>query len=468
MRYLSITLTLLFLSLTASTAEAQIFERIKLKVEEKIEEIAKDIKSEVEKILEVENEEEEEEEVEGTTESDESILGDDEVEEAEEEAKEEEEKTYEYLGDDKEEVADRPKEEKTSSTDSGTNTSTSTSTNTNTGSSSKKEEVEEKLPGYNEYKNYRFLPGEMTLFYDDLSQDGVADDPSRWNVKEGSASVMGVNGRKAINAVSYNKTVLSPAISSPIYLSNAFTIEFDVFVDDINRNGSAEVNYEIFLSNDQVKPIVLNMQFGQLSGKVLTDDFPLESVDLGKRKAWHHVALSFYKGKLKMYYDEKRIADFADVAIDPDQFRISMEANAFQTKKLLYAISNVKIAYGGIDIQKKFESKGAYATSTILFDEGTANIKAYSRGVITRMVSLMKKNEDWNFMIVGHTDNTSSAADQLALSKERAETIKEVLIAQGIDASRLSTSGKGNAARLSSKNTTEAKVNNRRVEFIKL
>ena len=145
-----------------------------------------------------------------------------------------------------------------------------------------------------------------------------------------------------------------------------------------------------------------------------------------------------------------------------------MEANAFQTKKLLYAISNVKIAYGGIDIQKKFESKGTYSTSTILFDEGTANIKAYSRGVITRMVSLMKKNEDWNFKIVGHTDNTSSAADQLALSKERAETIKEMLIAQGIDESRLSTSGKGNSARLSSKNTTEAKVNNRRVEFVKL
>lgn len=465
MRYLSITLTLLFLSLTASTAEAQIFERIKLKVEEKIEEIAEDIKSEVEKILDVENDEKDDEaedaEESKETKPDGSILGDD----NEVEVKKEEEKTYEYLGDEEEEVADLPKEEKTSSTD--TSTDTSTSSNTNTGNTTKKEEVEEKLPGYNEYKNYRFLPGEMTLFYDDLSQDGVADDPSRWNVKEGSASVMGVQGRKAITSVSYNKTEISPAISSPIYLSNAFTIEFDVFVDDIKRNGSAEVNYELFLSNDQVKPIVLNMQFGELSGKVLTDEFPLEAVDLGKRKAWHRIALSFYKGKLKMYYDEKRIADFADVDIDPDQFRISMEANAFQTKKLLYAISHVKIAYGGIDIQKKFESKGTYTTSTILFDEGTANIKAYSRGVITRMVSLMKKNEEWNFMIVGHTDNTSSTADQIALSKERAETIKEMLIAQGIDASRLSTSGKGNAARLSSKNTTEAKVNNRRVEFVK-
>ena len=458
MRYLSITLTFLFLSLTATTAKAQIFERIKLKVEEKLEEISKDIKREVEKILEIENEEEvdDAEESKDAKEktSEGSILGDD--EEIEEEKEEEEKKTYEYLGDDDE---DETKEEVEDKTEENTDTSTD--------SASEKEEVEEKLPGFNEYKNYRFLPGEMTLFYDDLSQDGVADDPSRWKVKEGSASVMGVHGRKALNAVSYNKTVISPDISSPIYLSNAFTIELDIYVDDIKRNGSAEVNYELFLSNDQKDPIQLNMQFGELSGKVLTDELPLESVSLGKRKAWHHVAISFYKGKLKMYYDDKRIADFTDVAIDPDQFTISMEANAFQTKKLLYAISNVKIAYGGIDIQKKFESKGTYSTSTILFDKGTANVKAYSRGVITRMVSLMKKNDDWNFMIVGHTDNKSASSDQLELSVKRAEAIKKILVAQGIDESRLSTSGKGNKQRLSSKDTAEAKANNRRVEFIK-
>ena len=68
--------------------------------------------------------------------------------------------------------------------------------------------------------------------------------------------------------------------------------------------------------------------------------------------------------------------------------------------------------------------------------------------------------------IVGHTDSTGTEAYNQALSVRRAQAVRAYLIAAGIDAARLTASGKGESSPIASNDTRDGRAKNRRVEFI--
>ena len=64
--------------------------------------------------------------------------------------------------------------------------------------------------------------------------------------------------------------------------------------------------------------------------------------------------------------------------------------------------------------------------------------------------------------ITGHTDNVGNPTANLALSNDRAEAVKQYLIGRNIDATRLSTTGKGDADPIASNDNEEGRTRNRR------
>ncbi|MEO0356951.1 MAG: OmpA family protein [Pseudomonadota bacterium] len=68
--------------------------------------------------------------------------------------------------------------------------------------------------------------------------------------------------------------------------------------------------------------------------------------------------------------------------------------------------------------------------------------------------------------IVGHTDNTGSAAYNQGLSQRRAEAVSQVLINNGVPAGRLQSIGRGEDAPVANNLTAEGRAQNRRVEII--
>ena len=84
------------------------------------------------------------------------------------------------------------------------------------------------------------------------------------------------------------------------------------------------------------------------------------------------------------------------------------------------------------------------------------------------IVQVMKENPDVKFEIDGHTDNSGSGAHNLALSQQRAYSVKDQLQEMGVDPSRLSAKGFGDTKPISDNNTLEGKANNRRVEFVRI
>src|SRR5690606_15732884 len=113
-------------------------------------------------------------------------------------------------------------------------------------------------------------------------------------------------------------------------------------------------------------------------------------------------------------------------------------------------------------------TEGKFVTHGILFDVNKAVIRPESMGVLNEIAGLMKKHEDLNFEIQGHTDSDGADANNLKLSQQRADAVKEKLITMGIDGSRMTTKGLGETKPIDDNGTAEGKANNRRVEFVKM
>ena len=69
------------------------------------------------------------------------------------------------------------------------------------------------------------------------------------------------------------------------------------------------------------------------------------------------------------------------------------------------------------------------------------------------------------FVIEGHTDSTGSETLNEKLSAKRAAAVKNYLVQNGIDVSRLESNGFGESNPIDSNKTRAGRANNRRVEI---
>ena len=65
----------------------------------------------------------------------------------------------------------------------------------------------------------------------------------------------------------------------------------------------------------------------------------------------------------------------------------------------------------------------------------------------------------------GHTDSQGSDAINNPLSKDRADAVRDYLVAQGVPATRISTVGRGEHQPIADNTTAEGRAKNRRVEI---
>ncbi|WP_058367780.1 MULTISPECIES: OmpA family protein [unclassified Psychrobacter] len=99
------------------------------------------------------------------------------------------------------------------------------------------------------------------------------------------------------------------------------------------------------------------------------------------------------------------------------------------------------------------------------FESGSANLTPLGLGILDDMAGVIQSLGNKPVTITGHTDNVGNSATNLVLSNERAEAVKQYLIGRNIDATRLSTTGKGDADPIASNDTEKGRRRNRRIEF---
>ncbi|MCE7062463.1 OmpA family protein [Dyadobacter sp. CY343] len=103
--------------------------------------------------------------------------------------------------------------------------------------------------------------------------------------------------------------------------------------------------------------------------------------------------------------------------------------------------------------------------NNIFFATGKATLNKESFPELDRIVISMVENKTLAIELGGHTDNTGSAAFNLDLSQNRADTVREYLIGKGIEPDRVASKGYGETVPVAKNDTPEGQQLNRRVEF---
>jgi len=100
----------------------------------------------------------------------------------------------------------------------------------------------------------------------------------------------------------------------------------------------------------------------------------------------------------------------------------------------------------------------------ILFHTEKATFKAGVTKELDGMLAIMNKFPLSEFAVKGYTDTTGSVSGNLKLSDKRANAVKNYLVENGIDASRLTAKGYGQESPIDTNDTRAGRTNNRRVE----
>jgi len=103
----------------------------------------------------------------------------------------------------------------------------------------------------------------------------------------------------------------------------------------------------------------------------------------------------------------------------------------------------------------------------INFDTGKSTVKPESKPIIDQIVQMLKSNPELKISVEGHTDSVGSPKSNKTLSDDRAKAVVKEIVAQGIEASRLSAVGHGQERPIADNQTEEGRAKNRRVELVK-
>ena len=328
-----------------------------------------------------------------------------------------------------------------------------------------------------------FKRGDVILFEDDVKAEQVGEFPSKWDMFNGTVEVKTLGGVKAIEITDNGE--ITPLIKEEgAYLPEEFTIEYD-FYYWANKNDVGLNDMKLVLANNNDRSEYPG-NYGENNAFTLIHSVCADSghtynynkdrsgsFEYKFNQGWHHVALSFNKRALKVYFDGNRVVNLPRV----DQPTWMMFEVPFDYHNLSF-IRNVVIAKGAVAlydrneqsmtaVEKAIAETGKFVTNNILFETGKATLKPESMEEIQKVADYMKKNPSARFEVQGHTDNQGSDKINDPLSQERAEAVVKALESQGVDPFNLRPVGKGSHEPVADNSTDEGRAKNRRVEFIK-
>jgi OOP family OmpA-OmpF porin len=100
------------------------------------------------------------------------------------------------------------------------------------------------------------------------------------------------------------------------------------------------------------------------------------------------------------------------------------------------------------------------------FETGGTALSEGSAPALEILARFLSNNPKLVIVIVGHSDNEGTLEANVALSKRRAEAVREALIARGVAAGRLEAHGAGYLSPVATNSTAEGRALNRRVELV--
>lgn len=150
---------------------------------------------------------------------------------------------------------------------------------------------------------------------------------------------------------------------------------------------------------------------------------------------------------------------FLDDSTNPLALRFAFGSGTLHVVRIDFPVPN--------RIEQALAARDTAVAYGLYFEFASAEIRPESQPVLEEIAGVMKRHRNWKLRVAGHTDSIGGAASNLALSRRRAESVREALGKLGVPLSRLEATGYGAAVPKEPNTTLEGRARNRRVELIR-
>lgn len=119
------------------------------------------------------------------------------------------------------------------------------------------------------------------------------------------------------------------------------------------------------------------------------------------------------------------------------------------------------------DLEATRSERGLVITlGDVLFDTNKSDLRQGAYFTVDKLAAFLAEYPERKALIEGFTDSTGTVEYNQRLSERRADSVRDALVARGVDAGRLMTRGYGVAFPVAGNETAEGRQRNRRVEVI--
>jgi outer membrane protein OmpA-like peptidoglycan-associated protein len=118
-------------------------------------------------------------------------------------------------------------------------------------------------------------------------------------------------------------------------------------------------------------------------------------------------------------------------------------------------------------LQTRESARGLIVSmSDVLFDTGKYSLKPGAREKLAKVAGILLAYPGLNIEVGGYTDNVGGDAMNQTLSENRAGSVRDYLVQQGVAASSVSSRGFGNTLPVATNDNSTGRQQNRRVELL--
>src|SRR5579864_3275534 len=118
-------------------------------------------------------------------------------------------------------------------------------------------------------------------------------------------------------------------------------------------------------------------------------------------------------------------------------------------------------------LQTRDSARGLIVSmSDVLFDTGKYSLKPGAREKLAKVAGILLAYPGLNIEVGGYTDNVGGDAMNQTLSENRAGSVRDYLVNEGVSANAVTAQGYGNSSPVASNNNAAGRQQNRRVELL--
>lgn len=128
-----------------------------------------------------------------------------------------------------------------------------------------------------------------------------------------------------------------------------------------------------------------------------------------------------------------------------------------QAEEIKQDLKNAKVKRVGEGILVTFDAG-------LMFDVNSYQLKSATKRELDELATILKKYEDTDILVEGHTDSTGAEDYNQTLSVNRAKSVYQKLQGRGVTATRVTTVGYGERQPVADNASTSGRQKNRRVE----